>query len=109
MHKSSKHPSLLGFRSALRGANLHYLANVFEFRRHQPHGVDSRSPHYIDRPRDDAKFEITVSADKSDATGAHLEDFRKPTLEILPLDRVPVDAQGAIAANLHNNQIRLRT
>src|ERR1700676_4428339 len=108
MHKSSKHPSLLGFRSALRGANLHYLANVFEFRRHQAHRRNSRPTHYIDGPGDDAKFDGAVSTDKSNAAGPHLENLLKPALEIFPLHRVLVDSQRPIAEDLHNNHIRRR-
>src|SRR5579859_7066224 len=36
------------FRSALRGANLHYLVRDCEFRRHQAHRANSRGPHHID-------------------------------------------------------------
>src|SRR5208282_5420757 len=99
MHKSSKHPSLLGFRPALRGANLHYLVRVFEFWRHQAHRCYSRAMHHVDDPGDYTKLEDAVSTDKSNAACPHLENFLKPSLEMLPLHRVLVDAQGAVAKN----------
>src|ERR1700721_3047600 len=100
MHKSSKHPSQLGFRSALRGANLHYLASDFEFRRHQAHRRDSRAAHHVDGPGDLAKLKSAVPTNKSNPASAHPENLREPALEILPLHRILVDAQRAVPKHL---------
>src|SRR5579872_3271019 len=106
MHESSKHPSQLEFRSALRGANLHYLANVFEFRRDQAHRCDSRATHYVDGPGNHAELESTVPTNKSNATGPHPENLREPVLQSLPWHRILVNAQRAIRKNLHDYHTR---
>src|SRR4029077_1293833 len=107
LRHSSKHPSLLGFTSALRGAIQPCLTAFFKLRGHQADCRDARSMHDINYSGHRLKFDNCVAANKSRMVCASPEYLLELAVQGFPRDRLLINLQRAISRNLNNNNIRL--
>src|SRR5215813_10084863 len=90
------------FSSAPEGAISPQSAGLFQLRCQQPHG-QVQLPHHIHNPSNRRKLYRSIAANKSGFAGALLKNFLKPRREAVPRDRLFINFERAVFANLNND------